>query len=184
VIGFPTQNDATRSVQALGLEGLDFGDIEGDIKAVVADINRRGRLFGRQLVPVFRDNATADLLSDPNRVGQTNCTYFAQDRRVVAVVNVLVLLDVDSFRSWLAKEKIPFFVASGLVDEKVLESLRGYIYNAYRPGTRTRRCWPSVWLRSASSTSGTPGTADPERNRSRSASSSTPVRPRPSGWVS
>lgn len=129
-IGFPTQNDATRSATALGLENLDFGDIEGDINAVVADLNSRGGLFGRQVVPVFRDNATADLLSDPARVGQANCTYFSQDRRVVAVVNVLVLLDVDSFRSCLAKEKIPFFVASGLIDDKVLESLRGYIYNA------------------------------------------------------
>jgi len=130
-IGVPTENDAAQAAAALGLEGVDFGDPEGDVKAVIADINAHGGLFGRQVVPVFHDNKTSDLLADPSNAGQQNCTYFSQDKRVAAVVNALVLLDVDSFRGCLAQAKIPFFVASGVVDDRAIASLGGYLYNAY-----------------------------------------------------
>ena len=128
-VGFPTENDATQAAATLGYKGIDFGDMEGNVRAVVAAINAAGGVFGRRVVPVFHDNSTAQLLADPNTAAQSNCTYFSQDKRVAAVVNLLVFLDVDSFRTCMAKAKIPVFAAGQITDDVALRQLGGLYLN-------------------------------------------------------
>jgi hypothetical protein len=84
-IGMPTARDAAAAFKAAGAN-FDNGDIEGDVAAVVADINRAGGVLGQQLVPVFHDLKTASVLANPAAAGQEVCTYFTQDRPVMAVV--------------------------------------------------------------------------------------------------
>ena len=129
-IGVPTENDVATAATALGIKNVYIGDLEGDVNAVVEEINAKGGILGRKLVPVFHDNSTASLLSDPNSVGQNNCTYFTQDRRVAAVVNLLALMDVDSFRACMGKAKVPVFAAGQLTDDQALSELQGLYLNA------------------------------------------------------
>jgi hypothetical protein len=137
-LGFPTENDASTATAALGFQNVYFGDPEGNVRAVLASINAKGGVFGRQVVPVFHDNSTAQLLTDPNTAAQSNCSYFTQDKRVAAVVNLLVFLDIDSFRECMAKARIPVFAAGQITDDVVLRQLGGLYLNlaaSYTPYT-------------------------------------------------
>lgn len=85
-IGFPTENDISTAAGALGVS-LNPGSEDNDVNAVVNWFNARGGVLGRRIVPVFHDNSTADIESNPNAVSQANCTYFTQDQPVTEVVN-------------------------------------------------------------------------------------------------
>ena len=111
-IGVNTQKDVATAAQSVGANGLDAGDQEGQANAVVQYLNAHGGIFGRQVKAVFHDQSTVAAASDPDKVGNASCSYFTQDRRVIAVLNPVTLIDVDSFRSCLAKQKVPLFSAS------------------------------------------------------------------------
>jgi hypothetical protein len=111
-IGVNTQKDVATVAQSAGANGLDAGDQEGQANAVIAYLNSRGGILGRQVKAVFHDNSTVDANGNPDRVGNESCTFFTQDRKVIAVLNPVTLIDVDSFRSCLAKNKVPLFSAS------------------------------------------------------------------------
>lgn len=111
-VGVNTQKDVATVAQSVGANGLDAGDQEGQANAVISYLNAHGGLFGRQVKAVFHDQSTVDAAANPDAVGNASCTYFTQDRRVIAVLNPVTLIDVDSFRSCLAKSKVPLFSAS------------------------------------------------------------------------
>ena len=111
-VGVNTQKDVAAVAQGVGAKGLDTGDQEGQANAVVAYLNAHGGLFGRQVKAVFHDQGTADAAANPDETGNRSCTYFTQDRKVIAVLNPVTLIDVDSFRSCLAKSRVPLFSAS------------------------------------------------------------------------
>lgn len=111
-IGVNTQKDVATVAQSAGASGLDAGDQEGQANAVISYLNARGGMFGRQVKAVFHDNSTVDAAGNPDKVGSESCTFFTQDRTVIAVLNPVTLIDVDSFRSCLAKKKVPLFSAS------------------------------------------------------------------------
>jgi len=94
--GVSTEEDLSRT---LGAAGISFypGSIQGDVRAIVADLNARGGLLGRKLVPVFHDNAAADVSSNPEVAAQENCAAFTQDRHVVAVLNPIAPIESDSY---------------------------------------------------------------------------------------
>jgi ABC-type branched-subunit amino acid transport system substrate-binding protein len=72
--------------------------------------------------------------SDPNGVGAATCTYFTQDRPVVAVFSPITLMDVQSFRACFAKAKVPLFSASvAAVDTAVAKTLDPYFYQSVAP---------------------------------------------------
>lgn len=62
-VGVTQQKDVSQAATSLGLS-LDPGDQEGDVEAVIADINARGGLLGRKIVPVYRDHQTAAMQAD------------------------------------------------------------------------------------------------------------------------
>jgi hypothetical protein len=127
-LGFPTNNDVNRAAPS-GIGATDFGDQPSIIKAVVNDINRRGGLLGRTVVPLFHDIATANLETDPSSQAQATCTAFTQDAHVVAVVNIVAAIDLPTFYSCLAHHDTPL-ISAGFVpaDDALFNSYAPYLY--------------------------------------------------------
>ena len=127
-IGFPTNTDVSKAAPA-GLGASQFGDQEGQIKAVVADANRHGGLLGRTIVPIFHDIKTANLETDPSNEAQATCVALTEDHTVVAVVNIVAGIDLPTFYSCLAKHQTPI-VSAGFVpvDDTLFATYAPYLY--------------------------------------------------------
>jgi hypothetical protein len=91
-VGVPTADDFDKVVKGAGGSSSN-GSVRGDVDAIVADINRSGGIHGRKLVAVYRDAATTDYAYNPAGTAQAMCTYFTQDRPVVAVISGSPQLD-------------------------------------------------------------------------------------------
>jgi hypothetical protein len=127
-IGFPTNTDVSRAAPA-GIGATAFGDQEGQIKAVVADANKHGGLLGRTIVPVFHDMTTANLEADPQGEAQAACVALTEDHTVVAVVNIVASIDLDTFYACLAKHDTPIISAGFVpVDNQELATYAPYLY--------------------------------------------------------
>ena len=135
-IGVPTTQDFDTAVQALGVNGLDTGDQQGDVKAVVAYINKHGGVLGRTLVPVFHDNKSLESSADPAKTAQVNCTAFTQDHAVAAVWN-LAFQDDQDFMGCLTQHKVPFFSYYSYPVDDVIRTSFPYLfaYAGYRPSS-------------------------------------------------
>lgn len=75
--------DQTKLNSVLGLTSAPTGDIEAQLKALAADVNSRGGIGGRNLVPVLR---IYDALVDSAASEEKLCRQFAEDDKVFAVV--------------------------------------------------------------------------------------------------
>lgn len=129
-VGITTASDASAGLHAIGVS-LDPGNEIGDAQAVVADLNRRGGIFGRQVVLIDKDDKSANVLADPGAAGQADCLYFTQDHPVIDVVNTDALVDTDTFRSCLARAHTPLVtVTTSAFDDQTTASLSPYFYNA------------------------------------------------------
>ena len=133
-IGVTTQKDVGTATSALGISNLDFGDQEGQIRAVIAEINRRGGILGRTVVPHFYDLKSADLESNRQGAAQATCAAFTQDFKVLAVVNLVAGVDVPSLYTCLSKHDTPI-VSGGFipVDSQFQRSLQSYLYQLVSP---------------------------------------------------
>ena len=127
-VGVMTQKDAAVAYKAAGADGINIGDTEKQARAVADDINVRGGLFGRKLVLEFRDVATVDTATDPDRAANAACSDFKQDRPVVAVVNILTIMDPDSWRKCLADKGVLLLSAAltGIDDTSVRSNAPSY----------------------------------------------------------
>ena len=127
-LGFPTNNDVNRAAPS-GVGATNFGDQPSIIKAVVGDINRRGGILGRTVVPLFHDIATANLETDPTSQAQATCTAFTQDAHVVAVVNIVAGIDLPTFYRCLAQHDTPL-ISAGFVpaDDGLFNGYAPYLY--------------------------------------------------------
>ena len=133
-IGVTTQKDVNAAANNLGIKSLNAGDQEGQALAVAAEMNRRGGLFGRKVEIVFRDHRTASLQSDPAGESQATCTYYTQDRPVIAVINPASLLDTPTFRACMAKAMLPVFALSvQAYDTQVHREYSPYYYSSVSP---------------------------------------------------
>lgn len=121
-IGVPWQDTAASqsTAGALGLEGLVGGDYREIARAVIADINKRGGLFGRAVEPVF-----VEFPPLPNQNGQSQCTAWTQDRPVFAVSDSFY--DADPLAACLARAKMPFNRGTvGPMEDKTLAKYAPY----------------------------------------------------------
>jgi hypothetical protein len=99
-IGVVTNQDIQHVAQTIGVNSLDSGDQKADAESMIADLNARGGLFGRQVKAYFFDvKSTTD--ADTN--GQAACAFFTQDHHVVAVLNRVLQDDTPSFRTCMEK---------------------------------------------------------------------------------
>jgi ABC-type branched-subunit amino acid transport system substrate-binding protein len=136
-IGIPTGEDVHQYAGSLGIS-FDPGSLEADAKAVIADLNAKGGLFGRRLVPVFHDNATSDLVANPDAAAQRNCTAFTEDRPVVAVFNAVPNIDTENWHACLQQHSTPLLNgSSSLYDTTSFRQYGPYVWNTLEPNMST-----------------------------------------------
>ena len=128
-IGMTTAKDAETALRTLGIS-LNPGDQAGDAAAIEKAVNASGGLFGRKIKIVVHDNKSTSIAANASSVAQSNCTYFAQDRPVIAVINTVSLIDLDEFRACLAKAHIPLVTLSTQpFDDTTVRAYAPYYYN-------------------------------------------------------
>jgi hypothetical protein len=133
-VGVTTQKDTSRTFASVGYDGIDPGDTEAQANAAIARINARGGLLGRQVKPVFKDVPLLESATNPESYASSVCTHFSHDKRVVAVVNIVLTMDTDIFRTCFAKAKIPLFnVELTATEEGVQSRLTGFLYTTVVP---------------------------------------------------
>lgn len=128
-IGFPTANDSAAAFKSAGAN-FDNGDIPGDARAAADQLNRDGGIFGRKVVPVFFDIQTLNALANPAAVAQQICTYFTQDRPVVAVINGAPQFDaVQNFHTCLEKKGVAeLSLTNTLFNDKEYKTLGPHLF--------------------------------------------------------
>jgi ABC-type branched-subunit amino acid transport system substrate-binding protein len=133
-IGVTTQKDVNTAAHSVGANGLDAGDQEAEVQAVAAYLNAHGGIFGRQIVPVFKDEATVSTQQNPDAAGAATCSYFTSDRKVIALFSPVTLMDVDSFRTCMAQHKVPLFSASvAPVSQQIAHKYAPYFFQSVAP---------------------------------------------------
>ena len=81
-IGVPFCNDCAGANAALGAGSEDPGDTRRYYKAAIDDVNARGGVAGRKLVPVFHEVSATD---DIDRSQQAACEAFTKDNKVLMI---------------------------------------------------------------------------------------------------
>lgn len=73
------------AAESLGVQGVTVGDMRGAEQAMVDDLNRRGGIAGRKVVPVYYaiDAASAETSA---QIFQRQCSYFTEDEPVFALI--------------------------------------------------------------------------------------------------
>ena len=80
-LGIVYCNDCAAGNAALGAGGEDPGDTRRYYQAVLDDVNSRGGVLGRRLVPVFHQGSVND--TDFDAASQAACATFTQDHKVL-----------------------------------------------------------------------------------------------------
>lgn len=112
-IGLIVVSNNDKLLSGYGVKGGAIGDTQDQANAVVNDLNSRGGILGRKILPVFR-TWDASPGSDTEAQFQSFCAAFTQDQKVFAVLtpwNTPV-----SFASCLAKAGT-LYVVDGLDQE-------------------------------------------------------------------
>lgn len=108
LVGYATFNDADATAGSFGADRGFGGRQEEIARAVIADINDRGGVAGRKIVPVFHDFKTAQVLSDGPSAAQAACSRWTEDNEVFAVIDVVSLTATDEPQAaCLAKRQTP-----------------------------------------------------------------------------
>jgi hypothetical protein len=118
-VGVTTQKDTKQIAETYGIKSVDNGDTEAQALAVAGRIDREGGVLGRKIKIVFRDMPTIDTATNPEAAGAQACTFFTQDRKVIAVINIVTLMDGPNFRACLAKAGVALFSASAYAIDDV-----------------------------------------------------------------
>jgi hypothetical protein len=79
-IGIPFCNDCASGNAALGAGGEDPGDTRRYYRAAIDDVNARGGVLGRKLVPVFHEVSVSDNI---DASAQAACETFTKDNKVL-----------------------------------------------------------------------------------------------------
>lgn len=81
-LGIPYCNDCASANAALGGGGQDPGDTRRYYQTALNDVNSRGGVLGRKLVPVFQPISASDNFDTSQ---QTACETFTKDNKVAAI---------------------------------------------------------------------------------------------------
>jgi ABC-type branched-subunit amino acid transport system substrate-binding protein len=154
-IGALTINTASSFFDAMGINAAT-GDQIAMTRSVVAYLNRRGGIAGRQINLVVYDADTASYSANPSAETEAACTSFTQDHHAEAVTSLLASPG-ENFYECMTRHGV---VMSG-VDFSTESQLRRYPNTLYQPAdvnyTRALRnnvevLWKAGWLTSASKT--------------------------------
>lgn len=89
-VGIMIASDAESFGKGLGLDFSHLGDQRGQAKAVIADLNARGGLGGRRIVPVFADFRLTRADSYSSQL-EAICEKWTKDHKVVAGISIVNL---------------------------------------------------------------------------------------------
>lgn len=81
-LGIPYCNDCAGANAALGAAGDDPGDVRRYYQVALADVNSRGGVLGRQLVPVFHEVSASDNIDTS---AQAACEAWTSDQKVLVM---------------------------------------------------------------------------------------------------
>ena len=81
-LGIPYCSDCSAADAALGADGEDPGDTRRYYQAALDEVNSRGGVLGRKLVPVFHEISASDNI---NAAAQAACETFTKDNEVAAI---------------------------------------------------------------------------------------------------
>ena len=109
--------DSTFS-QELGAVGVgagsaSVGDQKLQVEALVNDLNKRGGILHRKVVPVFYDTKGASSENNPNVLAQAACSYWTQDNQVWAALTYVVQMDNRALYTCLAQKHVVFMPLAG-----------------------------------------------------------------------
>jgi hypothetical protein len=107
--------DSTFSEQlgAAGATGATPGDQRRQVLAITDDINERGGIAGRRVVPVFYDTRGRNSQNEPAALAQGACAAWTEDTLVFAAMTYVVQMDNEVLYSCLAKHKVLFVPLAG-----------------------------------------------------------------------
>ena len=140
-LGIPYQDTSSTNAAAsgLGLNGLVGLDYQQASRAVLADVNKHGGLFGRTVEPVF-----ANFPPLPGQTGQAQCATWTQDNQVFAVVDTFYT--ADSLYGCLTKAHVPW--GNGIISPMADPVLNKYAPYAHKLHvTSTSRLEPTLLTR-------------------------------------
>jgi hypothetical protein len=125
-IGFTYIDGGDAALQALGINGVTFGDTKGYEETIVAHLNATGGIAGRRVVPVFHKyNATA---TDQSKEQDAACAHFTQDTPVFAVTGINLGSVADNgLVPCLAKAGVQYYGGFQDGDAQFWRKYRGWI---------------------------------------------------------
>ncbi len=105
-VGIGTHKGGQQMLGALGFT-VNLPDQEKQAQAIINDINSRGGVAGRKLVPVFHDYSTQEAQRDRDPGAQRACEHWTEDRPVFAVIGGQYIGD-PTLVSCLAQRRTPY----------------------------------------------------------------------------
>lgn len=111
---------------AAGVES-SFGNAEDYAKTVIKDINARGGIAGRKVVPVFVEVPFEQFVNDPNGSTQPVCEKWTNDRRVFAATG---FVDSPALAKCLARRHViwaPIWTSLSR-PSRILDGAAPYVY--------------------------------------------------------
>jgi len=150
-IGALTATGAAKYQQSLGFSAGASGDQIAMTRSVVNHINAGGGLGGRKIELVIYDLEPGAVVADASSAYQAACTYFTQDKKVVAVAS-LAALAPDSFYACMAQARVPLVTPDEGVSTDFFQRFANTVYMPPAPSyTRllaesVDALWEAGWL--------------------------------------
>lgn len=143
-IGVAYDSTLSQSLGAAGVSagGATVGDQKQQVLAITKDLNARGGIAGRTVVPVFYDTKGANSSNDANQIAQAACTAWTEDTQVFAAMTFVVQMDNEILYSCLAKRRV-LFVPLGGESGGVFERYAPYLWSP--AGVAIERI-PPTWI--------------------------------------
>jgi ABC-type branched-subunit amino acid transport system substrate-binding protein len=154
-VGALTATGAAKYQKSLGFSAGASGDQVAMTRSVVNYINAHGGLGGRKIELVFYDLDPGAVVADASSAYQAACTYFTQDKKVVAVASLAALAPA-SFYECMAQARVPMVIPDEGFSTDFFQRFADTVYMPPAPSyTRlltesVDALWQAGWLTSKS----------------------------------
>lgn len=141
-IGVAYNSQLSEQMGAAGAVGgsTALGDQRKQVEALVRDINARGGVGGRRMVPVFFDVKGE---TNPSTASQAACSAWTEDNRVFAAMTFVAEMGNDSSYACLTKRQVVFVPLAGESD-RAYRAFAPYLWTP--TGLSVERAGP-IWVK-------------------------------------